>query len=271
VPERELAVLATCDPGTRTFGLGGYSRCRERDLRHEASRIELARSGHVEIADAVPSIAMRWCLVVLLSGCIVAARSLEMPANDVTTVALLTGTLGHPMDGIARHPWFAVRKAGEKDWRIYEVGGGGRETDPFHDHSPYGEPILHGLWRGEEAERAASCIEKVGPGIKHDIERHYFLVPGPNSNTFGDVVLRLCGLHASLPATSVGKDYRGWFGVNWSSEGTGFQVETAILGFKLGLKEGVEIHVLGLSVGVDLWPPAIIVPLGPGRIGFADR
>ena len=64
-------------------------------------------------------------LLLLLSGCIVAKQSLEMPANDVTTVALLTGTLGHPLDGIARHPWFAVRKKGEREWRIYEVGGGG--------------------------------------------------------------------------------------------------------------------------------------------------
>jgi len=29
--------------------------------------------------------------------------------------------------------------------------------------------------------------------------------------------------------------------------------------------------VEGLSIGVDLWPPAILIPLGPGRLGFADR
>ena len=49
------------------------------------------------------------------------------------------------------------------------------------------------------------------------------------------------------------------------------QVETPVLGLKLGLKEGVEVLVIGLSIGVDFWPPAIIVPVGPGRIGFADR
>jgi hypothetical protein len=40
---------------------------------------------------------------------------------------------------------------------------------------------------------------------------------------------------------------------------------------KIGLKEGLEVHIVGLSFGIDLWPPAIILPLGPGRIGFADR
>src|SRR6478736_6555254 len=98
-----------------------------------------------------------------------------MPANDVTTVALLTGTLGHPMDDIARHPWFAVRKKGETEWRIYEVGGGGTETDPFHDHSPYGHPILHKVWRGEEAERAAECLAKYGDDVREQIEHDYVL------------------------------------------------------------------------------------------------
>ena len=51
-------------------------------------------------------------LALLLPGCIIAKRSLAMPPNDETTVALLSGTLGHPMDGIARHPWFAVRHKG---------------------------------------------------------------------------------------------------------------------------------------------------------------
>jgi Protein of unknown function (DUF3750) len=210
-----------------------------------------------------------WLL--LLAGCVVLPRSLEMPPNDETTVALLTGTLGHPMDGIARHPWFAVRKQGESEWRIFEVGGGGSEDDPFRHHHPYGNPILHKVWRGAEADAAAACIEHVGPGIRDDIETHYIFYPGPNSNTFGERVLHACGLHASLPSTSVGKDWRGWIGAGVSSEGTGLQVETPVLGLKVGLKEGIEIHVIGLSFGIDLWPPAIILPLGPGRLGFADR
>lgn len=208
-----------------------------------------------------------------LGGCIVAKRSLAMPPNDQATVALLTGTLGHPMDGIARHPWFAVRHAGEDGWHVYEVGGDetGTERDPFRAHGGYKTPILHGLWRGAAAERAATCIEREGPIAKHRIEHAYVFYPGPNSNTFGDVVLRACHLHASLPSTSVGKDWRGWFGAGIASEGTGIQVETPVLGFKLGLKEGIELHVIGLSIGIDLWPPAIILPLGPGRLGFADR
>jgi hypothetical protein len=155
-------------------------------------------------------------------------------------------------------------------WTIYEVGGGG-ETDEASDNMPYLDPVLHGLWRGDAGERAAACIERVGPEVKARIERGYVFYPGPNSNTFGDVVLRRCKLAASLPATSVGKDWRGIIGAGITSERTGLQLETPLVGLKVGLKEGVEVHVIGLSFGIDLWPPAIILPLGSGRLGFADR
>jgi len=213
----------------------------------------------------------RWLVLVLLaSGCIVGRRSLAMPGNDETTVALLSGGLSHPMEKIGRHPWFAIRHQGQTLWQTYEVRGGGEEEDPFHDHPPYLDPMLHALWRGPEAEQAAACIERVAPGVQKDIADHYSF-PGPNSNTFGDVVLRRCKLSAALPATAIGKDWRGIIGASITSERTGVQLETALVGIKIGLKEGFEVHFLGLSFGIDLWPPAIIVPFGPGRIGFEDR
>jgi len=213
---------------------------------------------------AVP--ALGW---VALGGCVVLARPVTPPDNTEATVALLTGTLEFPLDEIARHPWFAVRARGATAWQVWEVGGGGIEDDPFRVHG-YAKPMLHHVWRGAEAERAAACIARVAPEIKARIERDYVLYPGPNSNTFGEEVLRACDLHASLPATSVGKDWHLAF-VGWTTEGTGVQLDTPIVGLKIGLKEGIELHVLGLSIGIDLWPPAIILPLGPGRLGFADR
>ncbi len=213
---------------------------------------------------------MRASLLVL-SGCIVARQPLEVPDNNVTTVLLVTGALGHPLNGIARHPWLAVRRAHASEWLVYEVPSICHcGDDPFH-HSAYLDPILHAVWRGEEADRAADCIEKQAPAVIQRIDRDYVFYPGPNSNTFGDEMLRRCHLHASLPSTSVGKDWRGWIGAGITSEGTGLQLETPFVGLKIGLKEGVEVHVIGLSIGIDLWPPAIILPLGPGRLGFADR
>ena len=204
----------------------------------------------------------------VVAGCAIGERRLVAPANDRATVLLVTGGLGRPIEAIARHPWFAVRAAGATEWTIWEVGGGGTSDDPF-DNEPYVEPILHGVWRGAEAEAAIACLAEAAPVWLEALD--YRVWPGPNSNTFGDVMLRRCDLHASLPATAIGKDWRGWAGASWTSEGTGFQVEVAGFGLRVGLREGVEVHVLGLAFGVDLWPPALIVPLGGGRLGIADR
>ena len=210
-------------------------------------------------------------LLTLVAACTVARQPLVVPPNDETTVMLITGELGHPIENIARHPWLAVRKKGETAWLLYEVPDVCHcGNNPF-EHSPYLDPILHATWRGAEADDAAACIEREAQAIISDIDRHYVFYPGPNSNTFGDRILRKCHLHASLPATAIGKDWRGIVGGGVTSEGTGLQVETPVVGLKVGLKEGVELHVLGLSFGIDLWPPAIILPVGPGRLGFADR
>ncbi|HEU4732656.1 MAG TPA: DUF3750 domain-containing protein [Kofleriaceae bacterium] len=211
------------------------------------------------------------CLLGVLVGCVVARQPLTIPPDDQTTILLVTGQLGPPLRDIARHPWLAVRRAHQRGWTIYEVPricecG----DDPFRGQG-YFDPLLHAVWRGPEADRAADCLAREAPGIIEDIGAHYLLYPGPNSNTFGDLALRRCGLHASLPGTSIGKDWRGWIGAGVTSEGTGVQIETPFVGLRLGLKEGIEIHVLGLPFGIDLWPPAIILPLGPGRLGFADR
>ena len=57
-------------------------------------------------------------------------------------------------------------------------------------------------------------------------------------------------------------------GFSKTSGGTGVQLESPLVGLRVGLTEGIEVHLFGLALGVDLWPPAIIVPLGPGRIGL---
>jgi hypothetical protein len=202
------------------------------------------------------------------SGCVIGARPLVQPRNDKATVMLISAGLGRPMEKVAHHPWFAGRLAGESDWRLWGLGDSGTTGDPF-TNSPYEEPSLIAVWRGAEAERAIECLEREAPRWIDDLE--YRLWPGPNSNTFGDAMLLACDLHASQPATAIGKDWRGWVGASWTTEGTGFQVETPLVGLRLGLKEGIEVHVLALPFGIDLWPPAIILPIGVGRLGFADR
>ncbi len=209
------------------------------------------------------------------ASCVVLARPVEVPEGDAPAVLLLTTRLGGPMKRIARHPWLALRGAGEPEWEKWEVLAGGHDTVQRHTSSQplapaFGDGVrLHGVWRGGEAQRMIDCVRREGP--RYPDRYTYWVWPGPNSNTFIDWVMRRCGIHANLPSTSVGKDHRGWVGASWTTGGTGFQIETPLVGFRLGLTEGIAIHLFGLELGVDLWPPAIILPVGEGRLGFADR
>jgi Protein of unknown function (DUF3750) len=213
---------------------------------------------------------VRTALVLLLvGGCVIGRRPLAAPANDQATVLVLTTRLDGPMRRIARHSYLAVRAAGASAWTIWECCSphARPSDDPFVPS--FGDEVrLHGVVRGARAEAAIPCIaaatERYG-------QPRYGFYPGPNSNTYVEAMLRACGIHVDLPATAVGKDWRGWMGASWSSGGTGLQLETPIVGLKLGLGEGIELHVFSLAIGVDLWPPAIILPVGEGRFGFADR
>lgn len=208
----------------------------------------------------------------LLSGCVVNQRPVATPpANGQAVVLVASGLMPPPLDDVARHAWFSVRRRGQPGWSNFELWGDTGETplgDPLFDHGG-GGVMIHAAFSGEEAERTIRCLERETPGW--DEAHDYIPIPGPNSNTYVETMLRRCDIPATLPATAIGRDHRGIAGASLTSEGTGVQLETPVVGAKLGLKEGVELHFFSFAIGVDLWPPALIVPLGPGRLGFDDR
>ena len=207
-----------------------------------------------------------WLGGLLALGCVVNPRPLDVPRTRGAVVLLVSTEMPSPIDTIARHAWLVVRKKNESVFYRIEYGGFG--SGPFGGVS--GE-LLHAVWVGEEAEHAIPCLEHHANLGERRIRSGYLPWPGPNSNTFVDELLRACDLHADLPATAIGKDYRGVAGASLTSGGTGVQLETPLVGLKLGLKEGVEVHLLSFVLGIDVWPPALLVPLGSGRFGFDDR
>ena len=231
------------------------------------------RNGYLATASAV-------ALVLALGSCVIGKRSLTLPSNEQATVVVGSSALSEPLDGIARHPWIGLREAGGEEWERWEVmccpDSSPHSTvkqsnlSPLSDYGGGGRDVrLHGVWTGKRAERAIACVREKAPQYPH--RNRYLAWPGPNSNTFVDHLMRACGLHASLPAPSIGKDYRGLIGASFTSGGTGIQIETPLVGVRIGLKEGIELHLFSFAVGIDFWPPALIVPIGPGRIGFDDR
>ena len=175
------------------------------------------------------------------------------------------------------HTWFAVKPAGADRYERLEVIGWGvsrgrpavqigshRAADGYWFGS---RPDLLADLRGKDAEAVIEAI--YAAAARYPYPDSYRVWPGPNSNTFTAFVAReVPALALDLPPNAVGKDFlpNGDF-VADAPSGTGIQVSLfGLLGFLVGSEEGVELNVLGLTIGVDVLQPALKLP-GIGRIG----
>ena len=190
-------------------------------------------------------------------------------------VVLMSAPLTQPLKWFARHHWFAYRGEAE-NWHRLEVwhNANAQGLHVVHDlMAPgqdvgAGDAIVEATLSGEQARSFVACLEPAARNYEH---RHVYRAwPGPNSNTFVEAMLRRCGFPRSLGGTAIGKDWRGMVGASVTTEGTGLQLESPLAGVRVGLREGLEMHVLTLSFGIDLWPPALVLPFGDGRFGFID-
>ncbi|MEE9290570.1 MAG: DUF3750 domain-containing protein [Alphaproteobacteria bacterium] len=176
----------------------------------------------------------------------------------------------------AVHTWITVKPADAAGYTTYEVTGwhvrhGGRALN-IHNGAPdrywYGSrPRLLAELRGEAAQGAIARIRKAV--AQYPYKERYRTWPGPNSNTFTAYVLRrVPELKADLPPTAIGKDYLpGLSFVAVTPSGGGLQVSLfGLLGFLVSAEEGLEVNILGLSIGVDFGDLALRLP-GVGRLG----
>ena len=179
----------------------------------------------------------------------------------------------------AVHTWFAIKPAHALDWERLEVIGFGVSRGRPAVRSSYGPPDTR--WFGHDpvvlAELRGAAAEAAIPRLRAAAEaypypRSYDAWPGPNSNTFTAHLARAVPeLRLDLPATAIGKNYpiRGWRSLMPS--GTGWQFTLAgFAGIGVGLEEGVELDLFGLSAGLDLKPPALRLP-GLGRLGWNQQ
>ncbi|MEX2642010.1 MAG: DUF3750 domain-containing protein [Acetobacterales bacterium] len=178
----------------------------------------------------------------------------------------------------AVHTWLAMKPEGADAYTRYEVIGWRyfRGTSPLAEQQtaqPDGwwfgsAPALLLDLRGGAAEAAIPRIrEAVASYAYPDFYRTW---PGPNSNTFTAHVGRsVPELGLDLPPTAIGKDFR-LVPVDLSPSGGGLQFSIlGALGVLVSPEEGLEVNVLGLSLGIDPLEPALRLPgLGlvwPGR------
>lgn len=174
------------------------------------------------------------------------------------------------------HTWIVVKREGATALTRYDVVGW--HGAPYV-HQNYAAP--DGYWFGSRPEilldRRGEGVEAMIDRIEVAVERYPFVDryrtwPGPNSNTFTAHIARgVPELRLDLPANAIGKDYVPLSaGLGLAPSGTGLQASLlGVLGILVAAQEGIEINVLGLSLGVDVASPALRLP-GLGRVGFTN-
>ncbi len=173
------------------------------------------------------------------------------------------------------HTWIAVKPAGATAYTTYEVIGWRlRYSDSalairsrVPDERWFGSaPELLADQRGPGTDALIARIDRAAR--EYPFSGEYSMWPGPNSNTFTAWVARAVPeLEVDLPPTAIGKDYLGDRLVASAPSGSGVQVSLyGLLGFTASGVEGLEINLLGLTFGADLFPPALKLPF-IGRIG----
>lgn len=173
------------------------------------------------------------------------------------------------------HTWIAVKPANARAWTTYQVIGwsvmrGGkavaiRQETP--DRYWFGNrPEIVADLRGERVDDIIRDIDRAARAYPYNDT--YTMWPGPNSNTFIAWIGRqVPALGLDLPPTAVGKDWLGATTVAASApSGTGFQVSLfGLLGFTAAVEEGLELNLIGLTLGVDPLDLALKLP-GVGRL-----
>jgi hypothetical protein len=175
------------------------------------------------------------------------------------------------------HTWIAAKPAHADRYTRYEVIGwryyrGLSAVSVSDARAPDAQWFGADPWllRDIRGVEAAAIIAALPEAVaSYPYPDRYRPWPGPNSNTFiAHVARHLPRLRLALPAIAVGKDYLGegeW--VARTPSGTGIQLSVSgIFGVLAGWREGIELNILALNMGVDPRGIAIQLP-GIGRIG----
>src|SRR6516164_38840 len=175
------------------------------------------------------------------------------------------------------HTWIAVKPSGAPRYTRYEVLGFGVSN---------GAPAIRidrmgpdNYWFGA---RPQILLDRRGAGVDEIIAQvraavasypypnSYCPWPGPNSNTFlAHIARQVPELAIQLPSNAVGKDFLpGGDLFAAAPSGSGFQLSLyGLFGILLAAREGLEVNLLGLSLGVDPVRPALKLP-ALGRLGM---
>jgi hypothetical protein len=189
---------------------------------------------------------------------------------NLAVVQLARARLPQPLTLLAVHYWFNAYDPTSLRWERWELWQTARvgATAWGHVHRDLmapmsnvggGEAVIEAQWTGAEAERLIAVLHH--PELYDDRDT-YRAWPGPNSNTYVAWVLRESNVPFDLSPLAIGKDWRGWIGAGVTTTRSGLHLESPILGLKVGVLDGIEVHVFALTFGFAFLKPALKTPLG---------
>lgn len=204
-----------------------------------------------------------------------APRPTDIPVTEQALIVIKTVRLpdSEPWySQFAQHSWIDFRPAEQAQWVRIEANTDPK-IEPISDKEArqatrWGRDVsLLLMLRGDAAAAVLVDLQREAERIIVGFEYQAF--PGPNSNTYISRVLRAVpGLSAQLDHNSVGKDYTPIVSTGLTTANDGVYLDTVVLGASAGYLSGVELHLLGLTLGLGFWPPGIKIPVLP-RIGPA--
>jgi hypothetical protein len=198
------------------------------------------------------------------------------PAVVTEAVVQVYAARAHSWRGVfGVHTWISIKEDHGERFTNYEVLGwrvrqGGPAVSTSHRPPD-------SRWFGSEpeilAELRGAVAADIIPTIKKAVENYpykdrYTIWPGPNSNTFvAHIARQVPELRLDLPPTAIGKDYIPGNVVAYTPSGTGAQFSLfGLLGVMVGVEEGVEVNILGLTFGIDPLDLSLKLPMA-GRVG----
>ncbi|MYZ49980.1 DUF3750 domain-containing protein [Propylenella binzhouense] len=190
-------------------------------------------------------------------------------AEPEASIRILAARTGGLKGAVAVHTWLVLKHAGADGYDRYEVTAWGlpvRRNRNAPDGRWYSnEPEIIYALRGAEAAALLPKVEAAIAAYPWSRPGTYRVWPGPNSNTFvASVIAAVPELGAELPPTAIGRDYRTGF---FPTPSGGWAVSLGgLAGVAFGIRDGLQISLLGLVAGVRFTAPALILP-GFGAIG----
>lgn len=177
------------------------------------------------------------------------------------------------------HTWIAWKSTKDSNYTIAQVtswhldytGSSVNVQQDIPDRYWYGEKpvLLYEVFDNKAEQLIVKTKELID---EYPFKSTYKVWPGPNSNSFISYIIRKLGvIKTELPPEAIGKDFLGNnFYVTKSLNGSGLQISAwGLIGITLGSAEGIELNILGLCFGIDIFNPAIKLPFW-GRIGAED-